>query len=71
MTRAAKDENLATFTIFASGTCMGSFHAADSDGAVDAYVRDAGYASVDAAAAVLGMSTELFRAELRVVKASS
>ncbi len=54
------------FTITANGTEMGTYEAADRNAAVLAYVQDAGYDSVAAAAEVLGKTEEEFVAELHV-----
>lgn len=55
---------MATFQITANGTTMGDYVGATEDEAIAAYVRDAGYASIDDAADACGQSVEAFRADI-------
>lgn len=54
------------YSIAANGTPMGVFKAADADAAIFAYVVDAGYSSVEEAAAVLERTPEEFIADLYI-----
>ncbi len=55
-----------SFTIIANGTEMGSYEAETERKAIEAYVRDAGYASAAQAAEVLGKTEDEFLAEIEV-----
>lgn len=57
---------LKLFSIAANGTPMGIFKGVDEDAAVLAYAQDAGYKSVEDAAAALDESVADFRADLDV-----
>ena len=54
------------YNISANGFFMGSYEADTEDEAILAYVRDAGYESIEQAAAVCGKSPEEFRAEITI-----
>ncbi len=47
---------------------LGSYEGETREDAIDAYIRDAGYTSVDAAAEVVGQSRETFLRELDVTE---
>ena len=57
------------YTIIANGMDMGTWEATSADAAIDAYLSDAGYASREAAAEVLGQTVEAMLAELEVIEA--
>jgi hypothetical protein len=57
---------MTSYTITANGTEMGSYEGATREDAVLAYVRDAGYASVEDAAEALSMTPEAFLADIDV-----
>ena len=59
---------MTTFTITANAIET-SVEADDADGAVLAYVRDAGYASVEEAAEVCGQSVDAFLSGITVSEA--
>ena len=57
---------MTSYTITANGTTMGTYEGATRDEAILAYVRDAGYASVEDAAEALSMTREAFLADIDV-----
>lgn len=59
---------MATYTISASGTEMGSYSGASESEAIEAYVRDAGYKSVEHAADTLGQTVAQFLADVSAVE---
>lgn len=56
------------FSITANGTNMGIFEGVTSDEAILAYVKEAGYVSIEDASEVCGQSVDSFHAELTVTE---
>jgi hypothetical protein len=63
---ARRGKTMSSYTITANGKTMGTYEGATRDEAILAYVRDAGYASVEDAAETLGQTAEAFLAALVV-----
>ena len=63
---AARLKPAKAFKVVTNGNFIGVYHAADADGAIFAYVRDAGYRDVSGAAAALGQSEEKFLGDIDV-----
>jgi hypothetical protein len=57
---------MTSYTITAHGTEMGVYKGASRDEAVLAYVRDAGYETVEEAAEVLGQTVAEFLSDIAV-----
>lgn len=57
---------MAAFTITANGTEMGTYEAADEQGAILAYVQDAGYSSIADAADALSQTEDEFLSDIAV-----
>lgn len=57
---------MAKFQITANGTDMGQYEANSEAEAILAYVRDAGYETVEAAAEVCGQTAEQFLADIDI-----
>jgi|LakMenE01Jun11ns_1017448.scaffolds.fasta_scaffold9458515_3 hypothetical protein len=61
---------MTSYTITAGDQAMGSYEGATRDEAILAYVRDAGYASVEDAANALSMTPAAFLADIDVACAA-
>lgn len=61
--------NTTKYSISVNGIDMGIYEGSSKDEAILAYIKDAGYRSIEDAAAALSQSVERFRAELAVTEA--
>jgi hypothetical protein len=66
MTSKTETLNEMTYTITANNVVMGTYRGATASSAVLAYVRDAGYASVEDAAETLGQTVAEFLSDITV-----
>lgn len=57
-----------SFKIVANGTEMGTYKAADASAAIMAYVKDAGYKTVSAAADACGQTEADFLADIEAIE---
>lgn len=61
---------MTNYTISANGMSMGTYSGQTADEAILAYVRAAGYASVEAAAEALGQTVQTFLGDITCVPAA-